>query len=201
MSKIKKIFLNGIWLENPVFHQVLGVCSALAVTTRVKNAVVMSAAVIIVAALTNFTVSVLRKIIPFNLRLIIEMIIISTFVVIFDIILKAWFFDMSRQLGPYVSLIITNCIILGRSEAFALKEGPGLSFLDGIASGLGYTLILLSVATVREILGTGSFWGYKLISDADIPARGLSMAGGAFIVMGVLIWVMNSIKLSGNKEV
>ncbi|MBU1219095.1 NADH:ubiquinone reductase (Na(+)-transporting) subunit D [Myxococcota bacterium] len=200
MSRIKTILTNGIWYENPIFHQVLGVCSALAVTTQVKNAIVMSIAVICITALTNFTVSVLRKIIPFSVRLIIEMLIISTFVIVFDQLLKAYYFEMSRELGPYVGLIITNCIILGRSEAFALREGPGLSVIDGIASGLGYTLILVSIAAVRELFGAGKLLGYSIISNPDYHARGLASAGGAFIVMGILIWIMNAIRRVGGEK-
>jgi Na+-transporting NADH:ubiquinone oxidoreductase subunit D len=193
--RLKTVFINAIWHENPIFHQILGVCSALAVTTRVQNAFVMFIAVMISAAGTNALVSLLKKYIPFKIRLIIEMILIATLVILFDLILKAFYYDMSKQLGPYVGLIITNCILLGRAEAFALKNALIPSVVDGIGNGIGYGIILISIAAVREVTGAGTFAGLQILPSGVEPARAMLLAPGAFIIMGVLIWIMRAIQL------
>ena len=156
--KVKKVFLEDLGVNNPVFIQVLGICSTLAVTNVLKNTVVMSVGLIFVTALSNVTVSLLRNIMPSRIRMMVETLIIASYVIIVDIILKAYMPEVSRQLGPYVGLIITNCIIMGRAEAFALSNPPGLSFVDGIASGIGYSYVLIVIAVARELMGSGSIW-------------------------------------------
>ena len=163
--KVKRVFSDDLGENNPVFAQVLGICSTLAVTNVLKNTVVMCVGLIFVTALSNMTVSLLRKYMPSRIRMMVETLIIASYVIIVDIVLKAFLPDVSRQLGPYVGLIITNCIIMGRAEAFALSNPPGLSFLDGIASGIGYSYVLIAIAIVREIMGSGSIWGYPLLGD------------------------------------
>jgi Na+-transporting NADH:ubiquinone oxidoreductase subunit D len=191
------IIKKALWHENPIFVHMLGVCSALAVTTRVQNALVMALAVTVVSMGTNLIVSILKSFIPNKIRLIIEMIIIATFVILFDLLLKAYYFEMSKQLGPYVGLIITNCIILGRSEAFALKNKPLASLADGLGNGLGYGFILIIVAFFRELLGAGTLMGHQILPNSIEPARAMLLAPGAFIIMGVIIWIIKSIQLKG----
>jgi Na+-transporting NADH:ubiquinone oxidoreductase subunit D len=199
--KIKKIFAEDLGSNNPVFVQVLGICSTLAVTNVVKNTVVMCAGLIFVTALSNTTVSLLRKYMPSRIRMMVETLIIASYVIIVDIVLKAYLPDVSRQLGPYVGLIITNCIIMGRAEAFALSNPPGLSFLDGIASGIGYSYVLLAIAIVRELMGSGSIWGYQLLGDWWTNWSIMVMAPGAFFTLAIFIWIVKGImgrKAEGN---
>ena len=154
---------EGIWTSNPLAIQVLGICSALAVTTCLENSVVMGLALIFVGVFSNLLVSVLRKMMPRRVRMIAEVAIIATFVIIFDLMLKAYYWEMSGKLGPYVGLIITNCIIMGRLEAFALGNKPWASFLDGIGNAAGYGIILIIVGFFRELLGSGTIWGYPVL--------------------------------------
>ena len=158
-----EIVTRGIWKENPVAYQVLGICSALAVTVKMSTAVVMGIALTIVTAFASLIISSLRKKIPSNIRIIVELAIISSLVIVTDQILKAFFYDISKQLSIFVGLIITNCIVLGRAEAFALANKPLDSFFDGIGNGLGYSLVLVSVAFLRELLGSGKFLGFNII--------------------------------------
>jgi Na+-transporting NADH:ubiquinone oxidoreductase subunit D len=190
LFKLKRVFSEGLGLNNPVFAQILGICSTLAVTNVLQNTVVMCAGLIFTTSLSNLTVSLMRKYMPSRIRMMVETLIIASYVIIVDIILKAYLPDVSRQLGPYVGLIITNCIIMGRAEAFALSNPPLLSFLDGIASGFGYSYVLISIAVVREIMGSGSIWGIKILGDWWTNWSIMVMAPGAFFVLAIFIWVV-----------
>lgn len=192
--KIRKVFADDLGANNPVFAQVLGICSTLAVTNVLKNTVVMCVGLIFVTALSNMTVSLLRQYMPSRIRMMVETLIIASYVIIVDIVLKAFLPDVSRQLGPYVGLIITNCIIMGRAEAFALSNPPGLSFLDGIASGIGYSYVLIAIAIVREIMGSGSIWGYPLLGDWWTNWSIMVMAPGAFFMLAIFIWIVKGIR-------
>jgi Na+-transporting NADH:ubiquinone oxidoreductase subunit D len=189
----KKLFREGLFKNNPVFIQILGICSTLAVTNRVKNTVVMVAGLLFVVALSNLTISLLRKAIPSRVRMMAEVLIIASFVIIVDIVLKAYLWDISKQLGPYVGLIITNCIIMGRAEAFAISNPPWPSFLDGVASGLGYAYVLVSIAIVRELLGNGTLWGIQILGDWWVKWTMMVMASGAFFMLALFIWVMKGV--------
>ncbi len=191
----KAILDDGFWKSNPIAVQMLGICSALAVTTRLANSLVMGAALIFVCVGTNLFVSLLRKRMPRRIRMIAEVAIIAAFVIVFDQLLKAYYYPMSKQLGPYVALIITNCIVMGRAEAFALQNKPTPSMLDGLANGLGYTAVLAAVGLLRELLGKGEILGYTVLSgDWYTPNQLMVMAPGAFFALGLLIALMNVIK-------
>jgi Na+-transporting NADH:ubiquinone oxidoreductase subunit D len=184
--------------NNPIATQVLGICSALAVTVQMQTAIVMSIAVITVVAFSNVLISLVRNKVPSNIRIIVELAIIATLVILVDQVLKAFLYDISKQLSVFVGLIITNCIVLGRAEAFALQNKPWPSFLDGVGNGLGYSMILITVAFGREILGSGSLFGFQLIPDAAYAAGYQNMglmvlAPGAFILLGLIIWVQRTI--------
>ena len=188
--KIKRIFSDDLGANNPVFAQVLGICSTLAVTNVLKNTVVMCVGLIFTTSLSNLTVSLMREYIPSRIRMMVETLIIASYVIIVDIVLKAYLPDLSRQLGPYVGLIITNCIIMGRAEAFALSNAPFPSFLDGIASGIGYSYVLIIIAIIREILGSGSIWGIQVLGDWWTNWSIMVMAPGAFFVLAIFIWIV-----------
>ncbi len=188
--KIKRVFSDDLGANNPVFAQVLGICSTLAVTNVMKNTIVMCAGLIFVTGLSNLTVSLLRSYMPSRIRMMVETLIIASFVIIVDIVLKAYLPDISRQLGPYVGLIITNCIIMGRAEAFALSNPPGLSFLDGIFSGLGYSYVLIAIAFLRELFGSGSIWGYPVLGEWWTNWSIMVMAPGAFFMLAIFIWIV-----------
>jgi Na+-transporting NADH:ubiquinone oxidoreductase subunit D len=199
MGRVKKILLCPILDNNPITIQVLGICSALAVTSRLKTAVVMSIAVIFVAAFSNLSISLIRSHIPTSIRIIIEMTIIASLVIIVDQLIKAFFFDVSKQLSVYVGLIITNCIILGRVEGFAVKNPPGLSFLDGIGNGLGYSFVLIIVGFTRELLGTGKILDYTILplkTDGGwYISNGIFLfPASAFFLIGVLTWIINTLR-------
>jgi Na+-transporting NADH:ubiquinone oxidoreductase subunit D len=198
--KVKKVFNDDLGANNPVFAQVLGICSTLAVTNVVRNTVVMCVGLIFVTALSNMTISLMRKYMPSRVRMMVETLIIASYVIIVDIVLKAFLPDISRQLGPYVGLIITNCIIMGRAEAFALSNPPGLSFLDGIASGIGYSYVLLAIAVVRELMGSGSLWGYPVLGDWWTNWSIMVMAPGAFFMLAIFIWIVKGILTKGEEE-
>jgi len=199
LYKVKRVFGEDLGANNPVFAQVLGICSTLAVTNVLKNTVVMCAGLIFVTALSNLTVSFLRNIMPGRIRMMVETLIIASYVIIVDIVLRAYLPDISRQLGPYVGLIITNCIIMGRAEAFALKNPPGLSFLDGIASGIGYSYVLMSIAVLRELFGSGSIWGYKVLGASWTNWSIMVMAPGAFFMLAIFIWIVKGSTNRGEK--
>jgi Na+-transporting NADH:ubiquinone oxidoreductase subunit D len=193
-----EILTRGIWKENPVAYQVLGICSALAVTVKMSTAIVMGIALTLVTAFSSLLISSLRKKIPSNIRIIVELAIIASLVIVTDQILKAFFYDISKQLSIFVGLIITNCIVLGRAEAYALANKPIDSFFDGIGNGLGYSLVLVSVAFLRELLGSGKFLGFNIIPqavfDAGYQNMGLMvLAPGAFFIIGLLVWLKNSL--------
>ena len=183
---------EGAWSNNPLAIQVLGICSALAVTNRLENSLVMGAALIFVCVGSNLLVSLLRKVTPYRFRMIAEVAIIATFVILFDQFLKAFYWDMSKQLGPYVGLIITNCIVMGRCEAFAMNNRVLPSTIDGLAMGLGYTLVLTIIAVIRETLGFGTLLGYRIMPEAFTPWTIMIVAPGAFFVLGVLIWFIKA---------
>jgi Na+-transporting NADH:ubiquinone oxidoreductase subunit D len=186
---------DGAWSNNPLAIQILGICSALAVTNRLENSLVMGAALIFVCVGSNLLVSLLRKHTPHRIRMIAEVAIIATFVIVFDQFLKAFYWDMSKQLGPYVGLIITNCIVMGRAEAFALQNPPILSIVDGVANGLGYAAILAIIGFFRELLGTGEIFGYEVLSGQwYTPNQLMILAPGAFFALGIVIAVFNAVK-------
>lgn len=193
-----EILTKGIWKENPVAYQVLGICSALAVTVKMSTSIVMGIALTLVTAFSSLLISSLRNKIPSNIRIIVELAIISSLVIVTDQILKAFFYDISKQLSIFVGLIITNCIVLGRAESFALANKPLASFFDGIGNGLGYSLVLVCVAFLRELLGSGKFFGFNIIPqfmlDAGYQNMGLMvLAPGAFFIIGLLVWLKNSL--------
>ena len=193
-----KVLTNPLSENNPITFQVLGICSALAVTVQMRTALVMALAVTAVVSLSNVAISMLRKQIPSKLRIIVELAVIATLVILVDQILKAFLFDISKQLSVFVGLIITNCIIMGRAEAFALQNKPWPSFLDGLGNGLGYGWILMVIAMAREILGSGTFLGFHLFPDSFYAAgyenMGLMvLAPGAFILLGLLVWIQRTI--------
>jgi len=191
----KSIMKDGLWTSNPIAIQILGICSALAVTNRLENSLVMGVALIFVCAMSNLFVSLLRKVTPRRIRMIAEVAIIATFVIVFDQVLKAYYWDMSKQLGPYVGLIITNCIVMGRAEGFALQNKPGPSFIDGIANGLGYAAVLAIIGFLRESLGSGSVFEWPFLSNIGYtPNQVMILAPGAFFALGFVIAVYNAIK-------
>lgn len=184
--------------NNPITFQVLGICSALAVTVQMRTALVMTMAVMFVLAISNVTISVLRKYIPSKIRIIVELAVIATLVILVDQLLKAFLYDISKQMSVFVGLIITNCIIMGRAEAFALQNKPWPSFLDGLGNALGYGWILMVIAMAREILGSGAFMGFSIIPEGFYAAgyenMGLMvLAPGAFILLGLLVWAQRTI--------
>lgn len=198
-------FFDPMIEKNPVMGQVLGICPALAITTLVENAVAMAAATTAVLALSNLSISLIRKLIPDSVRIIIYLVIVASLVIVADQVLRAWFPDLSAQLSVYVGLIITNCIILGRAEAFASQNGPGLSTLDGLGNGLGYGIVLILVATIREVLGAGTFLGHEVLSTTGeggwFETVGLMTApAGAFFVVMVLIWILRAWKTDQAEE-
>jgi Na+-transporting NADH:ubiquinone oxidoreductase subunit D len=197
-KKHKKIFLDPISDNNPITFQVLGICSSLATTVQMRTALVMSLAVMFVLAASNVSISLLRKFIPSKIRIIVELAVVATLVILVDQILKAYLFDISKQLSVFVGLIITNCILLGRAEAFALQNKAWPALLDGLGNALGYGWILMVIATGREILGSGSIMGFKIIPESFYAAgyenMGLMvLAPGAFILLGLLVWAQRSI--------
>lgn len=196
----KSIFKDGIWLDNPIFKQVIGICSALAVTNLMKNSLIMGLGLMFVTAFSSFTVSLLRNYTPKHIRMMVQVLIISAYVIILDIFLKAYYPEMSKALGPYVGLIITNCIIMGRAEAFAQSNPPGLSFLDGLASGIGYTLVLLSVAFIRELLGFGSIFGINVLGANWTNWTIMIMPPGAFFILAILLWIFRTINPEEEQE-
>ncbi|HDP78824.1 MAG TPA: NADH:ubiquinone reductase (Na(+)-transporting) subunit D [Mesotoga infera] len=190
MAESKKtIFLANIWKNNPVIVQILGICSALAVTNNLTNTLIMGIGLIFTTAFSSLTISALRRHIPKNVRMMIQVLIIASYVIILDIVLKAYLPSISKALGPYVGLIITNCIIMGRAEAFAQSHGPVLSFIDGISAGIGYSLILLAVAFIRELLGFGTLFGLRVMPEGFTPWVIMIMAPSAFFILGAIIWI------------
>jgi len=196
-AKNRKLLTNPINLNNPITVQVLGICSALAVTAKLKPAFVMAVSVIVVTAFANLIISLLRNGIPSRIRIIVQLVVIASLVILVDQVLKAFVYDVSRQLSVFVGLIITNCIIMGRLEAFAMGNKPWPSLLDGIGNGLGYGLILIIVGLVRELFGSGTIWGYHVIPQAfyDLGYRNngfMILPPMALILVGIIIWIQRS---------
>ncbi len=194
MAKLSKILLDPININNPITVQILGICSALAVTVKMKPAVVMALSVMFVLAFANVIISLLRNTIPTRIRIIVQLVVVAALVVLVDQVLKAYVYDVSKQLSVFVGLIITNCIIMGRLEAFALGNKPIPAFLDGIGNAAGYGVILVIVSFFRELLGSGTIWGYKVIPDSWFAAgyqnNGLMILPPmALITIGVIIWI------------
>ncbi|OIN13794.1 NADH:ubiquinone reductase (Na(+)-transporting) subunit D [Oceanisphaera psychrotolerans] len=198
-AEMKKVLFGPIIGNNPIALQVLGICSALAVTSQMQTAFVMSLAVIAVTAFSNLFISLVRNQIPNSVRIIAQMAIIASLVIVVDQILKAYAYDISKQLSVFVGLIITNCIVMGRAEAYAMKSPPMMSFLDGIGNGLGYGLILLVVATVRELFGSGTWFGIEILplikNGGWYQANGLLLLPpSAFFIIGGFIWVLRTFR-------
>jgi len=191
----RNIVLNGLWRDNPIFRQILGICSTLAVTNVVLNTAVMCTSLTLVTALSCWTVSLLRNWTPRNIRMMVQTLIMGFYVIIVDLILKAYWPEMSRNLGPYVGLILTNCIIMGRCEAFAGSNSPGLSFMDGLFSGLGYSLVLLGISMVRELLGMGTILGIAMPFFSTQWDKWIIMVmpPGAFFTLATALWILRSI--------
>jgi Na+-transporting NADH:ubiquinone oxidoreductase subunit D len=200
-SKNIKLFTNPFNLQNPITVQVLGICSALAVTVKLKPALVMGISVAVVTAFSNLIISYMRDYIPPRIRIIVQLVVVAALVIIVDQVLRAFVYDVSKQLSVYVGLIITNCIIMGRLEAFAMSNEPWPSFVDGIGNGAGYAMILMIIATIRELLGSGTLLGFKII-PASFYEHGylnngmMIMPPMALIIVGIIIWIQRS----NNKE-
>ncbi len=195
----KQSFLEPLIANNPVMIQVLGICSSLAVTSSMKTAFVMGVAVTCVTAFSNLAVSLVRKLIPGSVRIIAQMTIIASLVILVDQILRAFAFDLSKQLSVYVGLIITNCIVMGRTEGFALKYPPIPSFFDGLGNGLGYMLVLCVVGTIREIFGAGTWFGMTVFQTVNnggwyVPCGLLVMPPCGFFLLGSLIWIVKTFR-------
>ena len=205
MGKSRETLLGPIFNQNPIALQILGICSALAVTSKLETAVTMCFAVIFVTAFSGASVSLIRNHIPSSIRIIVQMTIIASLVIVVDQFLKAYAFDMSKQLSVFVGLIITNCIVMGRAEAFAMKEGVGLSFLDGVGNGLGYSIILLFVGVIRELFGSGQLFGQEILAMASeggwyVPNGLLLLPPSAFFIIGGFIWILRSFKTDQVEE-
>ena len=202
MSKgpsLKETFLTPNIANNPVMIQVLGICSSLAVTSSMKTAFVMGLSVTFVCALANLAISTVRNFIPNSVRIIVQMTVIASLVILVDQILKAFAYDLSKQLSVYVGLIITNCIVMGRTEGFALKSKPLPALLDGLGNGIGYLLVLCVVASIREIFGSGTWFGLTLLQSVNnggwyVPCGLLVMPPCSFFLLGLLIWAVKSVR-------
>ena len=193
----KKTILDPLFNNNPIALQILGVCSALAVTSKMETVLVMSLAVICVIALSSLSVSIIRDYIPSSIRIIVQMTIIASLVIITDQILKAYLFETSKALSVYVGLIITNCIVMGRAEGYAMQNGPLMSFLDGIGNGIGYAIVLIFVGVFRELFGSGSLLGYQILPLASEggwyqPNGLMLLAPSAFFLIGFFIWILRT---------
>lgn len=196
--KNKEAFTNPLWKDNPVVIQVLGICSALAVTSQLEPAIVMGLSVTVITAFANVIISLLRNTIPSRIRIVVQLVVVATLVTIVSQVLKAFAYDVSVQLSVYVGLIITNCILMGRLEAFAMMNKPWESFLDGVGSGLGYAWILVVVGFFRELLGAGTLLGFKVIPECAYEAGYMNngmmtMPAMALILVGCVIWVHRGI--------
>ena len=200
MSKTRDILLSPIFTNNPIALQILGVCSALAVTSSLSVTIVMCIALTVVTAFSNFFIALIRNQVPSSIRIIVQMIIIASLVIVVDQVLNAYAYEVSKQLSVFVGLIITNCIVMGRAEAFAMQNPPIPSFFDGIGNGLGYSVVLLFVATVRELTGSGSLFGYEILplvtNGGWYYSNGLMLLPpSAFFVIGGFIWLLRNSKI------
>ncbi|HEY9035929.1 MAG TPA: NADH:ubiquinone reductase (Na(+)-transporting) subunit D [Pseudomonadales bacterium] len=197
--KIREILLEPIFRKNPIALQILGICSALAVTTSLETSIVMGIALTTVTAFSSMLISMVRNYLPSSIRIIVQMTIIASLVIVVDQILQAYLFSISKKLSVFVGLIITNCIVMGRAEAFAMKNPPIPSFLDGIGNGLGYSIVLLTVGSIRELFGAGRLLGYEIIPLIEnggwYQANGLLLLPpSAFFLIGLFIWVLRSVR-------
>lgn len=205
MSQAKDVLLDPLFNKNPIGLQILGICSALAVTSKMETVMVMCLAVIFVLAGSNFSISMIRSHVPDSIRIIVEITIIATLVIIVDQFLKAYAFSVSKQLSVFVGLIITNCIVLGRAEAFAMKNPPGLSVVDGVGNGLGYSIVLIIVAFFRELFGAGKLLGFTILPTVNdggwyLPNGLMLLPPSAFFIIGLLIWALRSWKTEQIEE-
>ena len=191
---LKKTLLNPIFKGNPITVLVLGICSSLAVTVQLKGACVMALSVIIVCGLSSFIVSLLRNSIPNRVRIIVQLVVVAMMVILVDQVLKAYAYSIDKQLSVYIGLIITNCIVMGRIEAFALGNKPVPSLLDGLANGAGYGLILIIVAFFRELLGSGTLFGFRVLPASYVPNNLVILPPMALILLGCIVWVQRSIQ-------
>ena len=185
----KEVFTRPLNLDHPILGQVLGICSALAVTSQLKPAIVMGLAVTVITAFSNVIISIIRNTIPNRIRIVVQLVVVAALVTIVSQVLKAFAYDVSVQLSVYVGLIITNCILMGRLEAFAMMNKPWPSFLDGVGNGLGYAMILVIVGAVRELLGRGSLLGFQVLPDAYVGNGMMTMPAMALILVGCVIWI------------
>lgn len=192
-TKWYQLLSRGIFKDNPIYAMALGICSALAVTNRVENAIAMGIGVTLVLIMASGSTSLIRKYIPSRVRMVTYMVLISTYVIAFQLLLQAYFYDLSLQLGAYTGLIITNCIVMGRAEAFAVKNPIHFSALDALANGLGYMFTLITLSIVREILAFGTLLGFSVVSEGWVNWTVMAMAPGGFFVMALYMWVMRTI--------
>jgi len=198
-NEARKTLFEPLFSNNPIALQILGVCSALAVTTQLSVALIMCLALTSVTALSNVSISLIRNHVPSSIRIIVQMTIIASLVIVVDQVLKAYAFEVSKKLAVFVGLIITNCIVMGRAEAYAMKNGPWNSFLDGIGNGLGYSIILIIVGAVRELFGSGSLLGYQILVPVSeggwyVPNGLMLLSPSAFIIIGLTIWAIRAAK-------
>ena len=196
-DSVKSVIVEPIFKNNPIALQILGICSALAVTTSLSTTVVMCIALTLVTAFSSFSISLIRNHIPGSIRIIVQMTIIASLVIVVDQILKAYAYEISKSLSVFVGLIITNCIVMGRAEAYAMKNGPVMSFVDGIGNGLGYSVVLLTVGVIRELFGAGKLFGVEilpLVTDGGwyVSNGMLLLPPSAFFIIGLFIWVLRS---------
>jgi Na+-transporting NADH:ubiquinone oxidoreductase subunit D len=199
VPKASKVLFDPVFNNNPIGLQVLGICSALAVTTKLDKALVMAAGVTIVTACSSAAIAAIRNYIPNSIRIIVQMVVIASMVIVVDQILKAYFYDIAKQLSVFVGLIITNCIVMGRAEGFAMKNPPGISFLDGIGNGLGYSAVLIIVGIFRELFGNGTLLGFDVMPAVKlggwyVPNGLMLMPPSAFFLIGVFIWLVRTWK-------
>ncbi len=204
-DKAKDVLFNPLFNDNPIALQILGICSALAVTTKMETSITMSLAVMFVLSMSNTAVSLIRNIIPNSIRIIVQMTIIASLVIIVDQFLRAFAFDTSKQLSVFVSLIITNCIVMGRAEAFAMKNGPVMSFMDGLGNAIGYSAILLVVGFFRELFGSGKLFGIEMFTLSTEggwyePNGMMLLPPSAFFLIGFIIWILRAIKTEQIEE-
>ena len=205
MSKAREVLLNPIFNDNPIALQILGICSALAVTTSLYPTLLMCLALTSVLCLSNLFVSIIRNQIPTNVRMIVQITLIASLVVLVDEILKAYDYETSKTIGVFVALIVTNCIVMGRAEAYAMQNGPWLSFLDGLGNGLGYSLILIIVAILRELFGSGTLLGYEILILTQnggwyLGNNYMVLSSSSFILIGLFIWLLRSWKVEQIEE-
>ena len=198
-KEMKSLVFGPVFANNPIALQVLGICSALAVTTKLDKALVMGIALTLVTAFSSVFISMIRNHIPSSVRIIVQMTIIASLVIVVDQVLKAFAYNVAKELSVFVGLIITNCIVMGRAEAYAMKSPPLMSFLDGIGNGLGYTVLLLIVAFIRELFGSGTLFGVEILPLVSAggwyqPMGMMLIAPSAFIIIGLLIWILRTFR-------